>query len=65
MMGVTCNGLNLLQFAMDKKANSVGEYIVKRLPTSKLKSGDDLNWATSNGHGDSPIVAAIKDRAGL
>jgi hypothetical protein len=63
--GVTCDGLNLLQFAMKKNAGNVGKYIVKRLPTSKLKSGDDLNWANSNGFGESEIVGAIKERAGL
>lgn len=63
--GITCNGLNLLQFAMDKNANNVGTYIVKRLPTSKLKKGEEVNWADANGHGSSAIVAAIKDRAGI
>ena len=62
--GVTCDGLNLLQFAMKKKANNVGEYIVKRLPTSKLSNGQDLNWANDNGFGGSAIVDAIKERAG-
>lgn len=63
--GVTCNGLNLLQFAMKSNASNVGTYIVKRLPSSKLKDGVDLNWATSNGFGDSEIATAIKERAGL
>lgn len=63
--GVACNGLNLLQFSMSKNANNVGKYIVKRLPGSKLKSGADITWATENGFGESEIVSAIKDRAGL
>jgi hypothetical protein len=62
--GVTCDGLNLLQFAMSKSATNVGEYIVKRLPTSKLSNGRDLAWANENGFGDSAIVAAIKERSG-
>jgi hypothetical protein len=61
--GVTCDGLNLLQFAMAKGSSNVGKYIVKRLPTSKLSNGRDLKWAIDNGHGASDIVAAIKERA--
>jgi hypothetical protein len=62
--GVTCDGLNLLQFAMKKGSINVGQYIVKRLPTSKLTNGQDLNWAIDNGFGESAIVEAIKERAG-
>jgi hypothetical protein len=50
---------------MQKKAIKVGTYIVKRLPSSKLKNGTDYNWAAENGFGESKIVAAIKARAGL
>ena len=63
--GVVCNGLTLLQFSMQKEANNVGKYIVKRLPSSKLKSGNELAWAQDNGFAESEIVAAIKKRAGL
>lgn len=61
--GVTCNGLNLLQFAMKSNAQNVGTYIVKRLPSNKLSGGEDLSWASANGFGDSEIAAAIKERA--
>lgn len=62
--GVACNGMSLLQFAMQKNAVEVGGYIVKRLPSGKLAKGADLKWADENGFSDSAIVAAIKERIG-
>ena len=62
---VKCNGNNLVRHAVASQAVDTGEYIIKSLPKSSLEDGADLNWATSNGFADSPLVAAIKDRAGL
>jgi hypothetical protein len=62
--GVACDGMSLLQFAMKKNSNTVGEYIVKRLPSGKLAKGRDINWADENGFSDSAIVTAIKARIG-
>jgi hypothetical protein len=60
--GVACNGMSLLQFAMQKNAVEVGTYIVKRLPSGKLAKGVDLKWAGDNGFADSAITTAIKER---
>ncbi|MEO2268340.1 DUF3718 domain-containing protein [Pseudoalteromonas pernae] len=62
---VKCNGNNLVRHALASQAVDTGEYIIKSLPKSSLEDGADLNWATSNGYGDSPLVAVIKERAGL
>ncbi|GAP76481.1 MULTISPECIES: DUF3718 domain-containing protein [Pseudoalteromonas] len=61
---VKCNGNNLVRHAVASNAVDTGEYIIKSLPKSSLEDGADLNWATSN-HAGSPLIAAIKDRAGL
>ncbi len=60
--GVTCNGLNLVQFAMKNNAQSVGSYIVKRLPSTTFSDGGDIKWAQANGFGESEIVTTIKER---
>lgn len=65
--GVTCDGNSLLRFAMISGANDVGEFMSKRLSTEELsvKEADGLTvveWAEVNGHGGSPITAAIKER---
>jgi hypothetical protein len=57
-----CSGLTLLQFSMTKKSNNVGVYVVKRLPSSKLRRSGDLTWAADNGYADSVIAVAIKKR---
>ncbi len=63
--GIQCNGQSLLQFAMANGSQDIGEFIVGRLSVDELKSSGDYEWAQSNGHGGSPIAAAIKERAGL
>jgi hypothetical protein len=63
--GISCGGNNLLRHAMANNAEGTGKFIVKKLPKSTLASGGDVEWAGSNGHSSSPIVAAIKERAGL
>lgn len=65
--GVSCDGGSLLRTAMGAGANDVGEFIAKRLSANELGAteGDGMTivaWAEANGHGGSPITAAIKDR---
>ncbi|AXV66245.1 MULTISPECIES: DUF3718 domain-containing protein [Pseudoalteromonas] len=60
-----CNDNNMLRHAIVSGANDTGEYIVKRLPSSSFEDGADIAWAEANGFGGSPVVAAIKERAGL
>ncbi len=62
---VQCNGNNLLCHALVSGANDAGEFIIKSLPKSSLEDGADLAWANENGFGGSPLIAVIKERAGL
>jgi len=62
---VLCNGNNLLRHAIASNAVDAGEYVVKNLSKSSLEDGADITWAEANGHGSSPLIAVIKDRAGL
>lgn len=60
--GVTCGGDNLIRYAMQKNAESVGVFMVKRLPSSHFAGSGDLEWAKANGFGDSKIAEAIASR---
>ena len=60
--GVTCGGEPLVRYAMQKGAKSVGVFMVKRMPASHFASSGDLEWASSNGFGDSAIAKAISKR---
>ncbi|MFY8274344.1 DUF3718 domain-containing protein [Pseudoalteromonas sp. SSDWG2] len=62
---IQCDGNNLVRHALASNAVDTGEYIIKSLPKSALEDGADLEWANSNGFGGSPLIAVIKDRAGL
>lgn len=67
---VNCNGNSLLRAAMLKDSDSVGTFIVKKLPKSTLLSAEAdgqsiYDWAQANGKGGSAIAAAVKARAGL
>lgn len=67
---ISCNGQSLLRFSMQKDANKVGEFIVKRLPASLLAKAESdgvtvYDWAKSNGKEASPVAVAIKKRASL
>ncbi|NOU51505.1 DUF3718 domain-containing protein [Pseudoalteromonas sp. JBTF-M23] len=62
---VKCNGNNMLRHAIVSNAADTGEYIVKNLPKSSLEDGAEIAWAEGNGHGGSPLIAVIKERAGL
>lgn len=59
---MTCNGENLLQFAMSRKADDIGVFMIKKIPVSVLKEKGDLEWANANGHGDSEIAKALVER---
>ena len=61
---VKCNEKSLLQFAIERNANTVGVFMVKKIPVSQLKSQGDLEWAQGNGFADSAITKAITDRIG-
>ncbi|ALQ07013.1 MULTISPECIES: DUF3718 domain-containing protein [Pseudoalteromonas] len=61
---IQCNGNNLLRHAVASNAVGTGEYIVKNLSKSSLADGADIAWAEGN-HAGSPLIAVIKDRAGL
>ncbi len=63
--GINCGGNNLLRHAMASNANDAGTFIVKKLSKSTLSNGADYQWAQDNGHGGSPIAAAVKERGGL
>ncbi|EKE85289.1 DUF3718 domain-containing protein [Idiomarina xiamenensis] len=62
---VRCNGQTLLQFAMEHGANDIGTFIVGRLAVEDITGSGDYEWAQANGHADSPVAAAMKERAGL
>lgn len=62
---IKCNGNNLVRHAVASNSVDTGEYIIKSLPKSQLEDGADLQWANNNGFAQSPLIAAIKDRAGL
>jgi len=61
---VQCNGNNLLRHAVASNAVDTGEYIVKNLSKSSLADGADISWVEGN-FASSPLIAVIKDRAGL
>jgi hypothetical protein len=62
--GILCNGKTLLQFAMENGSSDIGTFIVSQLPGSELEASGELEWAESNGHGDSEVAAAIRERVG-
>ena len=63
--GISCGGNNLIRHAIIYGADGTGEYIVKQIPKSDLASGGDVAWADANGHSGSPVIAALKSRAGI
>ena len=63
--GIQRNGQSLLQFAMANGSQEIGSFIVGRLSVDELQSSGDYEWAQSNGHGDTAIAQAIKERAGF
>ncbi len=60
-----CNDQNLLQTAYGSGADEVGEFIVKRVSSKALKASNIYDWAKGNGHGASPITAALKSKLRL
>ena len=63
--GISCGGNNLIRHAIINGADGTGEYIVKQIPKSDLAAGGDVAWADANGHSGSPVIAALKSRAGI
>ncbi|MGE6435331.1 DUF3718 domain-containing protein [Shewanella baltica] len=67
--GISCDGASLLRTAYGASANDAGEFVAKRLSVTELSvaEADGMTiqaWAEANGHGDSPITAAVKERLG-
>jgi hypothetical protein len=66
---ILCDGMSLLRTAYIAKADDAGEFVAKQLGADDLAAveGDGksiLDWANANGHGASPITAAINGRLG-
>lgn len=66
---ISCDGSSLLRAAYASNANDAGEFVAKRLSVNELSvpEADGMTieaWAEANGHGASPITAAIKERLG-
>ncbi|MDT3293966.1 DUF3718 domain-containing protein [Shewanella sp. SP2S2-6] len=67
--GISCDGASLLRTAYGASANDAGEFVAKRLSVTELSvaEADGMTiqaWAEANGHADSPITAAVKERLG-
>lgn len=67
--GVSCDGISLLRTAYGANANETGEFVAKGLSATELSAAeaDGMTiqaWAEANGHGASPITAAVKARLG-
>ncbi|RUO29631.1 hypothetical protein CWE12_07430 [Aliidiomarina sedimenti] len=60
--GILCNNMSLIQFAMASGSADIGTFMVSQLPASQLASNGDLEWAEANGHGDSEVAQAIRER---
>ncbi|MCC5880643.1 MAG: DUF3718 domain-containing protein [Idiomarina sp.] len=60
--GVMCNGMSLIQFALSNGSDDIGTFIVSQLPASALSRAGELEWAESNGYGDTAIANAIRER---
>lgn len=60
--GISCGGVPLVRYAMQKGAQKTGTFIVKRLPGSHFASSGDLDWANANGFGGTDIAKAISSR---
>lgn len=64
---VRCDGQSMLHFAISSNSNSVGGFIVSKLPVAALSEpsvdGKSLvEWAEAFGHSESPVVAIAKDK---
>ena len=56
--------VKIRNIAVASNAVDTGEYIVKNLSKSALTDGADIAWAEGN-FASSPLIAVIKERAGL
>ena len=61
---ISCNGENMLQFAIRSDAYESGTFLVKQMPSKTLAEYDYASWAGNNGFAASPLVNEIKTRIG-
>jgi len=66
---ISCDGQDMLRFAVSSEANKVGGFILSKLPvTSLTATGPDGKtfdqWAQELGHGNSPVVQSAQDKVG-
>lgn len=66
---ISCDGASLLRTAYSVNADDAGEFVAKRLSVNELSVAEAdgvtiFAWAEANGHGVSPITAAVKERLG-
>jgi hypothetical protein len=61
---IQCNNVSILRFAMQRKADKSGVFMVKKISISLLKKGGDVAWANENGFADSATAKAIAKRVG-
>lgn len=59
---MSCNEMSLLQFAIKRNAQSVGLFMVKKIPVSALNKSNILQWIKDNGYQDSDISIAVNAR---
>lgn len=62
--GISCEGLNMIRFAISRGANDTADFIIKQLPGSAVAASGDVEWAQSNGFSNSPVIEALQARAG-
>ncbi|WP_165924715.1 DUF3718 domain-containing protein [Lysobacter sp. N42] len=65
--GVRCNGYSMIQFAITAEAASVGELLIRQLPSRSIEE-DTVNgvpvleWAAQSGYSNSPVVSVVRER---
>lgn len=60
--GVRCNDMTLIQFALHSGSMDIGIFMIGQLPASTLNRNGELDWAEANGHGDTEVAQAIRER---
>ncbi len=59
---MSCNNMSLLQFAIHRKAENVGIFMVKKIPVSSLRKSNILQWAEDNNHHESAVYQTLLAR---
>lgn len=64
---ISCDGQDMLRFAVSSEANKVGGFILSKLPVKTLMEpgadGKTFNqWADELGHSGSPVVQSALDK---